>query len=99
MFFRQGTGDSRSGTVVLESLKLVGRHLEICQYLKNLLRVNGELEAEVLRLIVFVESTKPVPGADMHNAGNGPDLLPVITRKRENQRHFMPGHHPQLGLD
>jgi len=70
--------DDAARAVALPGGELVGGHDFVGGDVEVFVGVGSELCEEVFRLVVLILATKPGHGDDVHDAGNGADLVPII---------------------
>ena len=84
--------------VALPGGELVGGHDFVGGDVEVFVGVGGELGEIIFRLVVFICAAEPGHRDDMHDAGNGADLVAIVDGKEVGQRHLVPGHDAKRGI-
>src|SRR6267142_4896355 len=64
--------DHRARLIFLPGRQLIIRNLEVRRDLEDFVGIGSELGEKILRLLVFVQTAKPLRGRDRDHSGDGP---------------------------
>ena len=98
VFLGQLNVHNTPSAVSLPGGELFGRHNFVGGNLKIFVWIGSELSEEIFRLVILIGSPKPGHRDDMNHAGNAPDLVTIVNRKKVRQRDLVPRHNAQRGV-
>src|SRR6202140_4086708 len=90
--------DDAARAVALPGGELVGGHDFVGGDIEVFVGVGSELSEEIFRFIVLILAAEPGHGDDVHDAGNGADLVPIIDGNEVGKRDLVTGHDAKGGV-
>ncbi len=77
---------------------MVARHDLVSRDVEVFVGVGGKLGKIVFGLVVFIFPAEPCHGDDVHDAGDGADLVAIVDGKKVGERNLVPRHDAKSGI-